>query len=104
MLRLLLNLREEAGVAALIISHDLHSLAGVADRVAVLDGGRVVEQGTVREVLERPQHPYTRRLLAAAPRLHALGAAPGPKAAAAASAAPAAVASQAAPAAPLASL
>ena len=103
-LRLLLNLRDEAGVAALIISHDLHSLAGVADRVAVLDGGRVVEQGTVREVLERPQHPYTRRLLAAAPRLHALGAAPGPEAAVTASAAPAAVASQAAPAAPLASL
>ena len=75
-LRLLLNLRDESGVAALIITHDLHSLAGVADRVAVLHTGRLVEQGPVREVLDAPQHPYTRRLLAAAPRLRTLAAVP----------------------------
>jgi ABC-type glutathione transport system ATPase component len=69
-LRLLLNLRDEQGIAALVISHDLHSLAGVADRVAVLNEGRVVEQGPVRQVLDDPADPYTRRLLAAAPRLH----------------------------------
>ena len=69
-LRLLLNLRDEAGIAALVISHDLHSLAGVADRVAVLNEGRVVEQGPVRRILDDPQDPYTRKLLAAAPRLH----------------------------------
>lgn len=73
-LRLLLNLRDESGIAVLVITHDLHSLSGVADRVAVLHEGRLVEHGPVREVLEAPQHPYTRRLLAAAPRLHALGA------------------------------
>jgi ABC-type glutathione transport system ATPase component len=68
-LRLLLNLRDESGVAILVISHDLHSLAGVADRVAVLHDGRVAEQGPVRDVLDHPQHPYTIRLVAAAPRL-----------------------------------
>jgi ABC-type glutathione transport system ATPase component len=70
-LRLLLNLRDEQGIAALVISHDLHSLAGVADRVAVLNEGRVVEQGPVRQILASPTDPYTQRLLAAAPRLHA---------------------------------
>ena len=70
-LRLLLNLRDAQGIAALVISHDLHSLAGVADRVAVLNEGRVVEQGPVRQILDDPQDPYTQRLLAAAPRLHA---------------------------------
>ena len=71
-LRLLLNLRDASGIAALVISHDLHSLAGVADRVAVLNEGRVVEHGPVRQVLDNPQDPYTRRLLAAAPRLNTL--------------------------------
>jgi ABC-type glutathione transport system ATPase component len=71
-LRLLLNLRDEHGIAALVISHDLHSLAGVADRVAVLNEGRVVEHGPVRHVLDNPQDPYTQRLLAAAPRLRTL--------------------------------
>ena len=71
-LRLLLNLRDSQGIAAMVISHDLHSLAGVADRVAVLNEGRVVEHGPVRQILDQPQDPYTQRLLAAAPRLHTL--------------------------------
>lgn len=71
-LRLLLNLRDETGISVLVISHDLHSLAGIADRVAVLHDGRVVEQGPVRDVLDDPQDPYTRRLIAAAPRLNTL--------------------------------
>jgi ABC-type glutathione transport system ATPase component len=58
-----------AGTTVLVISHDLLSLAGIADRVAVLHEGRIVEDGPVRQVLEDPQHAYTRRLLAAAPRL-----------------------------------
>jgi ABC-type glutathione transport system ATPase component len=77
-LRLLLNLRDESAIAALVITHDLHSLSGVADRVAVLHEGRLVEQGPVREVLDAPQHSYTRRLLAAAPRLRTLHAPPVP--------------------------
>lgn len=57
----------------LVISHDLLSLAGIADRVAVLHQGRIVEEGPVRQVLEYPQHQYTARLLAAAPRLRRAG-------------------------------
>ena len=63
---------ETAAVPAtttLVISHDLLSLAGIADRLAVLHQGRIVEDGPVRQVLEDPRHPYTARLLAAAPRL-----------------------------------
>jgi ABC-type glutathione transport system ATPase component len=71
-LRLLLDLRDETGVAALVISHDLHSLSGFADRVAVLYQGRIVEHGPTRRVLDNPQHSYTQRLLAAAPRLRTL--------------------------------
>ena len=55
--------------ATLVISHDLLSLAGIADRIAVLNHGRIVEDGPTRQVLEDPQHPYTAKLLAAAPRL-----------------------------------
>jgi len=67
-LRLLAGLRD-AGTAVLVISHDLLSLAGIADRVAVLHEGRIVENAPVRQILEDPQHAYTARLLAAAPRL-----------------------------------
>jgi ABC-type glutathione transport system ATPase component len=68
-LRLLADLRDASGTTVAVISHDLHSLAGIADRVAVLHQGRIAEHGPVREVLDRPQHPYTIRLVAAAPRL-----------------------------------
>jgi ABC-type glutathione transport system ATPase component len=66
---LLADLRDTSGVTVVVISHDLHSLAGIADRVAVLHQSRFVEQGPVREVLDNPQHPYTARLVGAAPRL-----------------------------------
>lgn len=52
-----------------LVSHDLRVVAGVADRVAVMRGGRVVEAGPVGEVLSDPSHEYTRHLLEAAPRL-----------------------------------
>jgi oligopeptide/dipeptide ABC transporter ATP-binding protein len=66
-LRLLDNLRREQGVTVVVISHDLSSLAGVADRVAVLYHGRIVEQGPIRDVLTDPRHPYTALLTASAP-------------------------------------
>ncbi|HEY1484993.1 MAG TPA: ABC transporter ATP-binding protein [Micromonosporaceae bacterium] len=66
-LRLLEELRSTTGLAIVIISHDLSSLAGIADRVAVLYGGRIVEQGPIQDVLHRPEHPYTALLAAAAP-------------------------------------
>lgn len=65
--RILDLLREiaDAGTAVLFISHDFAAVRRVADRVLVMREGRVVEQGTVAQVLESPQHPYTRQLIAA---------------------------------------
>jgi oligopeptide/dipeptide ABC transporter ATP-binding protein len=68
-LLLLDRLRRELGVAIVMISHDLTSLAGVVDRVAVLFGGRLVEQGPVDEVFGDPGHPYTALLVASAPSI-----------------------------------
>ncbi|MZD06146.1 ATP-binding cassette domain-containing protein [Streptomyces sp. SID5785] len=57
------------GVALLFISHDLGSVAGVADRIAVLHRGELVESGPARTVVTAPRHPYTRLLLSSAPTL-----------------------------------
>jgi peptide/nickel transport system ATP-binding protein len=62
-LNLLLDLRARTGTSVLFITHDLGVAAQVADRVAVMYAGRIVEVGTASDVLERPQHPYTRDLL-----------------------------------------
>jgi oligopeptide/dipeptide ABC transporter ATP-binding protein len=72
-LRLLDELRHDLGVAIVVISHDLSSLAGIADRIAVLYRGRLVEQGPTAEVLGRPLHPYTALLTASAPRIDRAG-------------------------------
>ncbi|WP_042424168.1 ABC transporter ATP-binding protein [Streptacidiphilus anmyonensis] len=66
-LKLILRLRDELGLSALVVSHDLGLAWNIADRVAVMYLGRVVEQGTVEEVLLRPKHPYTRALLSVVP-------------------------------------
>jgi peptide/nickel transport system ATP-binding protein len=68
-LRLLDNLRRKHGTAVLFITHDFGVVAEIADRVAVLQEGVLVEAGPVDDVLARPQHPYTKRLLAAVPSL-----------------------------------
>jgi oligopeptide/dipeptide ABC transporter ATP-binding protein len=68
LLRLLDELRREAGMAVLFITHNLGVVAHMADRVAILYAGDVVEEGPVRAVLREPRHPYTRLLLAALPR------------------------------------
>ncbi|NUR85259.1 MAG: ABC transporter ATP-binding protein [Nonomuraea sp.] len=67
-LKLLLGLRDELGLSALVVSHDLGLAWNIADRVAVMYLGRIVEQGTVEEVLLRPRHPYTRALLSVLPQ------------------------------------
>ncbi|WP_433441164.1 ABC transporter ATP-binding protein [Nonomuraea sp. CA-141351] len=66
-LRVLERLRAEHGTSIIIITHDLGVVAEIADRVAVMYAGRIVEQGTRAEVLESPQHPYTMGLLASVP-------------------------------------
>jgi peptide/nickel transport system ATP-binding protein len=63
------RLQEEHGTGVVWITHDLGVVAGIADRVLVMYGGRCVEDGTVDDVLERPAHPYTRGLLGAIPDL-----------------------------------
>ena len=63
------TLRRETGVAIILITHDLGVVAGVADRVLVMYGGKVCEQGSTDEIFLDPQHPYTWALLGAAPRL-----------------------------------
>ena len=68
-LELLAKLRRELQLSLLFITHDLGVVAQVADRVAVMYAGRVVEHGPVMEVLRAPSHPYTAGLLRAAPRL-----------------------------------
>jgi peptide/nickel transport system ATP-binding protein len=68
-LELLAELRAELGLALLLITHDLGVVASVADRVVVLEGGCICEQGDVEPLLSRPEHEYTQRLVAAAPTL-----------------------------------
>jgi peptide/nickel transport system ATP-binding protein len=68
-LELLKELKREHGLSMLFISHDLAVVAQVADRVAVMRHGEIVEQGSVEQVLTRPQHAYTRNLLASAPTM-----------------------------------
>jgi microcin C transport system ATP-binding protein len=67
-LRLLRDLQRKLGMALLLITHDLGIVRKFADRVCVMNDGEIVEKGPVAEVYERPQHPYTRRLLAAEPK------------------------------------
>jgi oligopeptide/dipeptide ABC transporter ATP-binding protein len=66
-LDLLRDLRRQFRVSLLLITHDLGVIAGMADRVAVMYGGRIVEQAPVSTLFESPAHPYTRGLLASIP-------------------------------------
>lgn len=66
-LKLLKELQAETGMGMLLITHDLGVVAEVADRVAVMQNGSIVETGTVHEVFTQPKHPYTQKLLDAVP-------------------------------------
>ena len=61
------KLCRQSGTALIWITHDLAVVAGLADRIAVMYAGRIVEMGTAAEIIERPQHPYTRGLLDSVP-------------------------------------
>ena len=64
---LISELRERTGTAVILITHDMGAIAEMADRVAVMYAGRIVEEGAVADVLEQPLHPYTQGLIACAP-------------------------------------
>ncbi|MDH3919450.1 MAG: ABC transporter ATP-binding protein, partial [Rhodospirillales bacterium] len=66
---LLQDLQEETGTAIILITHDMGAIAELADAVAVMYAGRVVEKGTVDAVLSAPQHPYTKGLITCVPHL-----------------------------------
>ena len=66
-LGLINELKDEFNTSVLFITHDLGVVAQVADRVAVMQMGRIVEQAGVRDLYRNPYHPYTRRLIAAVP-------------------------------------
>ena len=68
-LDLMLKLKEDFGAAVLIITHDLGVVAEIAQRIVVMYAGRVVEEGTTRDIFEDPRHPYTRGLLRSVPKL-----------------------------------
>ena len=68
-LALMDRLKRETGTAVLFITHDMAVVAQMADRVVVMFRGNKVEEGTVEEIFENPQHPYTKALLAAVPKL-----------------------------------
>jgi peptide/nickel transport system ATP-binding protein len=73
LLNLLQEIRAATGITMLVISHNLAVVRLIADQVAVMQKGRIVEQGAAGEVLEQPASPYARQLLAAWPRVRAAG-------------------------------
>ena len=77
-LKLMRELKREFGTAIILITHDMGVVAEMADRVAVMRDGRIVEAGPVLDIFERPQAEYTRELLAAVPRLGAYAATDAP--------------------------
>jgi len=70
-LQLLADLAERVKVAYLFVTHDLHVIRAIADRVYVMQSGRIVEEGTTESVFNAPRHPYTRALIEATPALPA---------------------------------
>ncbi len=71
-LDLFADLQDQLGLSYIFISHDLGVIHHMSDRVLVMTGGRIVEQGDAEQVFGNPQHPYTERLLAALPKVDAL--------------------------------
>jgi len=68
-MNLLKRLRQELGLSIILISHDLSLIAEIADKIAIMYGGKIVEYGTSEQIYNNPQHPYTQGLLNSIPRL-----------------------------------
>ncbi|MBI3087739.1 MAG: hypothetical protein HYY91_02460 [Candidatus Omnitrophica bacterium] len=66
------RLQQELGLSLLVISHSIHLVRQLAGRIAVMWQGRLVEEGPAAQLLGQPRHDYTKRLLAAQPRIAAL--------------------------------
>lgn len=66
-LELLKNLREQQNLSLLLITHDLSVIADVCDRVIIMYGGRIMEEGSVKEIFTKPSHPYTQKLISSFP-------------------------------------
>jgi oligopeptide/dipeptide ABC transporter ATP-binding protein len=69
-LDLLQRMRRQLNMSLLLISHDFHVIASICEEVLVMYAGKIVERGSVREILHHPRHPYTRMLLQSLPRLN----------------------------------
>src|SRR5690606_17735668 len=67
------EIQEKTGVSIILITHDLGVVAKIADRIAVMYAGKIIETGTKRDIFYRPQHPYTKGLLHSVPRLDERG-------------------------------
>jgi peptide/nickel transport system ATP-binding protein len=78
-LSLIKDLQQEVGMAVLFITHDMGVVAEIADRVVVMWNGDLVEEAPVERIFEAPEHPYTKRLLAAVPKLGSMRGEPAPK-------------------------
>jgi ABC-type dipeptide/oligopeptide/nickel transport system ATPase component len=68
-LQLFAQLNRDTGMSILYISHDLPSVAGICQRIAILNEGEIVESGSTEQIFEAPVHPYTRRLMASLPAI-----------------------------------
>jgi len=68
-LNLMLDLKEQYRFTMVLITHDLGVARGMADRIAVMQAGKIVEHGPTQQLFDNPQHPYTRLLLEAVPLL-----------------------------------
>lgn len=69
-LKLMRDMQKKMGTSIILITHDLGVVAGMCDRIIVMKEGEIVEQGTTEEIFENAQHPYTKKLLNALPKLH----------------------------------
>lgn len=78
-LTLLAELQDEFGMGIIFITHDMAIVGDIADQVVVMRRSKVVERGSTAEIFSRPQHPYTRALLAAVPRLGSMKGTTGPE-------------------------
>jgi ABC-type dipeptide/oligopeptide/nickel transport system ATPase component len=70
-MELLAKLRQELGMSLIIITHNLGIIRNVADRVAVMFRGKIVEEATVEAILSQPKHPYTKALIECIPKMGA---------------------------------